>query len=559
MCRGNDHGGRRCPGDTSAARRHRRKAAKVKATLANVPKKVNENAKPVTSEISPGVEELKKAAEALQKEIYATPPANITQEEYDAQMEVKLTAFGGQVADEVEKITGITTEKIRERKDAIENSIYDEKYGIAISDANEEYTDNLQLIQELPEEDLNIIKEAYPRYRYHSPHSHMLASELEQLSPEAVALLQKTEASLRTLDAARADFDQLDKKYDEEIEKLYLTSSQKLQEAYRTVISQLRPTGGALNVKENSSDKAAVELLAKTAGKDYPTAWLEEHNAQSSDFVAKITENRPNYAASGQYSELDEDDGIDKAVPTTAYAVGTENLVAKIEEVFGKDTPISKFALNHPFTGETLTGFSTQYSNETIYDPNIHKEEPSVETGWQFKPTLSAVGLGTPGMSDDEIMETWSKSYWVKPETTTKKEVKVLSMFAANDDEPKSTMKVTAEAISYHEFAHRLEEIKPIIARQEKAFLKRRTGKTEENMFQDLQFIAPGEFAHSGGFVDTYMGREYLQGGNHYEVLSTGVESLYGGSYGGLMGLSKNFSRPDTDHRNFVLGTLGLL
>ncbi len=52
-----------------------------------------------------------------------------------------------------------------------------------------------------------------------------------------------------------------------------------------------------------------------------------------------------------------------------------------------------------------------------------------------------------------------------------------------------------------------------------------------------------------------YVGKEYFDG-KRYEVFTTGIQALYSGEYGGLLGLSPQYKTPDLEHRNFVLGIL---
>lgn len=61
-----------------------------------------------------------------------------------------------------------------------------------------------------------------------------------------------------------------------------------------------------------------------------------------------------------------------------------------------------------------------------------------------------------------------------------------------------------------------------------------------------------GEMARPDHFAEVYMGKEYPDG--YTEVLSMGMESLFAGSYGGLIGV--NSHRADPEMRNFILGTL---
>lgn len=114
-------------------------------------------------------------------------------------------------------------------------------------------------------------------------------------------------------------------------------------------------------------------------------------------------------------------------------------------------------------------------------------------------------------------------------------------------------------AISAHELVHRFEATNPDIPRMESWFLERRTAGEE------LSRIYPGrrekrpEVGYRDNLVDHYMGRVY-ETDRHFEVLSCGVESLFGGHFGGLVGAHGDGTRyhADEDMRAFVLGTMAV-
>ena len=67
------------------------------------------------------------------------------------------------------------------------------------------------------------------------------------------------------------------------------------------------------------------------------------------------------------------------------------------------------------------------------------------------------------------------------------------------------------------------------------------------------------ELSTVDSFADAYMGKRYYRSNGeenmrHYEVLSTGVEAIFHGEYGGLVGVGRVAA--DTDMRAFALGVL---
>ena len=102
------------------------------------------------------------------------------------------------------------------------------------------------------------------------------------------------------------------------------------------------------------------------------------------------------------------------------------------------------------------------------------------------------------------------------------------------------------QACSYHELGHRFEHMYPEILKLEKQFYDRRTAG------ESLQHLGPGydesEKSRFDHFVSAYMGKDY--GGQAYELLSMGMESVYCKSYNLAM---------DPEYENFILGILAVM
>jgi len=111
-----------------------------------------------------------------------------------------------------------------------------------------------------------------------------------------------------------------------------------------------------------------------------------------------------------------------------------------------------------------------------------------------------------------------------------------------------------SSSAAMHELMHRFESTVPGLGKVSQDFATRRATLPDGTItpLAPIYHGAPDEVARDGGYVDPYMGREYPSG--HREVLSTGVEALFGGAFGGLVGVG-GFA-PDLNHRAFVLGSL---
>ena len=110
--------------------------------------------------------------------------------------------------------------------------------------------------------------------------------------------------------------------------------------------------------------------------------------------------------------------------------------------------------------------------------------------------------------------------------------------------------------VGVHEMAHRFQHIVPGVTELEREFLRRRTtdpatGRREALV--DLGAGMAGERARPDAFVSAYIGKEYRDS-NATEVMSMGMESLFTGTHGGLVGAGRYAA--DADMRAFVLGVL---
>lgn len=104
--------------------------------------------------------------------------------------------------------------------------------------------------------------------------------------------------------------------------------------------------------------------------------------------------------------------------------------------------------------------------------------------------------------------------------------------------------------VAIHEMSHRMEALNPRIAPACIAFRDRRTSNPDGTL-HPTQKYAKSEVVRPDDFVDVYVGKDY-ESTVHTEVMSMGMESVFGGSHGGLQG--HYGYRADTEHRNLILG-----
>lgn len=109
-------------------------------------------------------------------------------------------------------------------------------------------------------------------------------------------------------------------------------------------------------------------------------------------------------------------------------------------------------------------------------------------------------------------------------------------------------------AVSAHELSHRFEYSVPGIKHLEAEFLTRRATDPETGEIERPTLLYPRsrEYAVKDGFNIAYTGKTYGDGAR--EVLSTGIDQVFGGRHGASIGLGSYAA--DSEHRNFVLGLL---
>lgn len=392
------------------------------------------------------------------------------------------------------------------------------------------------------------------------------------------------------------DYREADKQYDEYREGLTQKLLEDQRTAYHKIISEIRDTGGTVEASFSSPETG--EMIQKTINTYYPTEWIEKSNSSERKMLIDPSENRAFYS----HSPIADDawDGETETVPsfgaaenlnitfmktipefpTQAQTQEFDNTLTKLT-AFNNFVELIKQDPSYKVIEREMQTFNTDYGSKVInvlktnlehmYDPDIHGPlDPStnqpVGEGWEYKTAMDMGKLhrilkDQPGLEIPEIFQKLSEKQWVKKQTTTtiKKNFSLLTFPEVKDEGNKNPE--SREAVLLHEMAHRAESTNPVIPKLEKAFISRRANKTDEtwhdNMIPALGIWDTQEYAHDGGFVTPYVGKEYPNSSS-YEVLSVGIESIYGGNNGGLVGASRAGERnkADLNHRGFVLGLL---
>lgn len=290
----------------------------------------------------------------------------------------------------------------------------------------------------------------------------------------------------------------------------------KLADSYREVLSTVRPLGGKLKI-DDISDVRASEV-ALQAAQVFPSDWLKASDASGSLVVVDV-ETRAHYSHDN-------------------FVIGSRSLPPKI--VKSKTDPsIIKSAYEEykPVESKTnLLGYRKYEKQEFDYIDGSITSRPD-GPDWEY-------------YSDGHLFNGWRRPKRVKVES---------SGLSVNKDAANVLNAPEGYAVAVHELSHRMERIAPGLSRMENHWLLERTTskKGEREPLISLDNGRDDEFVRQDSFVVSYIGKEYEANGWHHEVMSVGMQALFGGDYGGLIGVdSKRSYQADLDMRSFILGAL---
>lgn len=520
MCRSCNEGGRRCASDSSLKRRLRRKTSQVKDTHA--PVEPNRSPEAVEPFNYVSVDDLKQEAQSIAS-LTSAPVSEDEKEQdlIDSQIEARLTALGMAIAGEAEKRVSFDMDKFKEE--------YDE--------TSEEYeTATINLMEaldavEVLQEEIETVKETGDK------------EKLAQLEDEL-------EAAESSLEKAQTESNRADKEDYLRREKLISETLSSLSDAYQEVLSEIRPLGGKLNMTEYSNSKAG-QLLQETVGNVYPSEWLQQSNQAEDGMRVLFKEGRSHYNDEAVQSDLAAESYpqfmVEEAEGNYIYHVPEDKAFELVERLAGDAGVFDArpVLINNEYCR------MVRVPQKTVFNPEVDKvndDGTPAGDGWSLEYYVSP----------DDLKTVPSEKVWVKASTVKRVKLPELVISSSAD-------KNELKAIAFHEFGHRMETVvgNGVIMRQEEAWLRRRTTNSSTGEREDNSYIYPPlpggglvdqEIGRRNSFFHHYVGKEYVTG-RHREVFSMGVESLFGGSYFGMLGLNSSV-KADKDHRGFILGLL---
>lgn len=343
------------------------------------------------------------------------------------------------------------------------------------------------------------------------------------------------------------------------LDETYWNMVSENQQAYHDTLKEIRSFGGELQTSDDSH-KEKSELL-KQAASLYPTQWIESSN-QLPPMKVKTTKARAHYNSKAAQKEI-------KVVP--------------IEQTVFKDANYT------PSNSKSEYGmFKVEPDENGKYFIHNHlwnsKEEYLVEENqslwvkpiWDFASpyTQSYDANGKPKGNGWEEIEISEKTYDPKTNSHTeetktiwarksKRRVTNTIEFGAEilvDDSPTHIEgKAKGWDCALHELAHRMEDAQPskYLSILEEEFHKRRTTSSDGSRMKEVRlYKGKNEFGIPDDFVSDYMGKIY-EDRKYFEILSTGMEAVFGSNYGNLQGVLGRKSDPDM--KNFILGLLAVV
>jgi hypothetical protein len=607
MCRDDDHGGRRCPHDTSEARQARRVRARARAEYSSeLSLKANVDVVASSAAISPvvSVERVRELqAEIREFEAAHTPlPYHLDEsgeriyevagEEFtdqgdawrrrDEVMEAKTVEAGAMVA-------ALAAERSGVAQDAMQAYYQAESARLkAVLEANpddpltpEEEVRLAELRVEVVNAELEYEayatahRDDYPQawlddfagrtalYLNDHPDDMVARAKLD----EYMALLDRTQqlrAQCRELqDKKRATVADARKRYaslnseygrtDPVLAEMML----KRAEAYREILGEIRPMGGVELKVGADSHKKSVKVL-QSALRYYPADWIEASN-KATEFRplrVKKTTARAHYT-NGAYQKKS------SRMPSVRSYIEDANWQPRENYLHDHGAIV----VQPDEYGRAIHTLANGYVYEASCAPGeVMVVKPDLEI-WKDggrQRMVAPPGRGWQKVITNDIPygKTEPEEYvnWVRQKTRVYESSKTVTAELTISPDGSGFQGEDGFRVAVHEFAHRVEATSPQrISRIESAFLERRRKQSLTEGEEDkaeLTKIFEGskrEVGYEDEFVNRYMGKVY-PGSPYKELLSTGMEAMFAGSYGGLMGVAG--TRRDDDMQHLILGLL---
>lgn len=306
----------------------------------------------------------------------------------------------------------------------------------------------------------------------------------------------------------------------------------RLRDGYTAALAEVRDFGGPLGLDdEHSAPEAAAAF--QDAAQRFPAAWVER-SGQMRAPVARIADGRAHYSR-------------DKLVEQkTRAAPKTEELsLATGDDATERDTPFASHSID-PRTTDAPAGRTWWVKTEYEAEFDSSRPRPAGD-GWE------------------QYTHRGASTWWRRPKLVEKRTgMPFHAPVILTSPDADATTALPGDGpyarAAVHELGHRMQHANPAIARAEHAYLGRRTTTATGEREKPVNLAGPNETGYADSFSVAYTGKTYApeygtpDDEGHTEVLSTGMEALFAGRYGGFIGAGQH--HPDHETRSFILGLL---
>lgn len=328
------------------------------------------------------------------------------------------------------------------------------------------------------------------------------------------------------------------------------------QNEYLNVLKEIRDFGGELKIHEDSHESKISVLNEAT--KFYPKEWIESSN-NSTPLAVKATNKRAHYNDSAKKKTI-------KVVPIEHVVFKDKNFTPKEKNEIGmiklKPNSSGKYLRVNPETNIEEEYYPEK--NQTVWvkpiwefaNPYYQRYDSNGKpkgNGWEEIQVTERIYN-----NDSETHEETIKTFWRRQSRKRVTEFTESISELLINNEPSLIGKEKGMDCALHELAHRMEDVKPskYLNILEKEFYSRRTSEPDgSQMKEERLYKGKNEFAVPDSFVSNYMGKKYSDP-KYFEILSTGMEAVFGSNFGNLHGV--NGRKKDPDMRNFILGLLSV-
>lgn len=296
----------------------------------------------------------------------------------------------------------------------------------------------------------------------------------------------------------------------------------RLIEGRVVALSEMQSMGGKHVFAKESNPEVAEALNAAT--RYYPSAWISISNSGQEILATADSKSEGFY--------LDR-----RKIPVTETARRIDTDVFSPQDAPGDPDPWGDFAPTREKWPDGREVYSREFWQvSTQHTPCDSDGKPTSDEPWEewADPKTGEVSWRHPAM---------------QTKTIGSKAVSEIQVGPTSPGHVADMEKL--HPIAVHEQAHRFEGVIENIEALEDMFLTRRTALPDGSL-EKLQAFNSRINVRADHFSEKYTGRKYKDGGN--ELLSTGMEGVFAGQYGGFLGIGGRL--PDPELQNFVLGLL---